>query len=443
MELALPQLNFSAIMPETVLSVVAMALLLINVLVKGKEKAYLGYLSLAGLVLSLFMLPASGAEPKAVSLADLLKFQTKHPGERRASVPLAPEWIGMIRRTHVVGDDHGVYKDPENPMPVRLNYGGIELHGTKKKTADIIVVAARRTTDGSLSYQGDHRAVYRESLPAAEEIANTKSLDKLRDWFGPQFGISDGWGGGPEGIHSTAGWTFVSPSTDGNLHYLSIFAHVHGRRGEPAVVDILALRQADLRPAVKGSPEETRQFPSTEEFHRREIIEQKEKQQAFPRPLRDLLAASEAPDDSDLVAYRSFVNRFRDNPDPLLLSQLVAHAHEDTVDFRMMLEALMLNDHFLGTKRWNPAKRKKALGFLIDAFTETKANDALFDACIVALKCLGGGKLQLTAGDSSIDLEVTLEKNGESVSGDYPGHSPALIRDIQKELRRRLDAAKQ
>src|SRR5512137_1306718 len=57
MELALPQLNFSAIMPETVLSVVAMALLLVNVVVKGEEKAYLGYLSLAGLVVSLFTIP--------------------------------------------------------------------------------------------------------------------------------------------------------------------------------------------------------------------------------------------------------------------------------------------------------------------------------------------------------------------------------------------------
>ena len=57
MELALPQLNFSAIMPETVLSVVAMALLLINVVVKGESKAYLGYLSLAGLVGSLFTVP--------------------------------------------------------------------------------------------------------------------------------------------------------------------------------------------------------------------------------------------------------------------------------------------------------------------------------------------------------------------------------------------------
>lgn len=56
-QLALPQLNFSAIMPETVLSVVAMALLLVNVVVKGESKAYLGYLSLAGLVGSLFTIP--------------------------------------------------------------------------------------------------------------------------------------------------------------------------------------------------------------------------------------------------------------------------------------------------------------------------------------------------------------------------------------------------
>ena len=55
--LALPQLNFSVIMPETVLSVVAMALLLINVMVKSESKAYLGYLSLAGLVGALFSIP--------------------------------------------------------------------------------------------------------------------------------------------------------------------------------------------------------------------------------------------------------------------------------------------------------------------------------------------------------------------------------------------------
>lgn len=53
MELVIPQINLTAIMPETVLCVVAMALLLINVMVKSEEKAYVGYLSLAGLGVTL------------------------------------------------------------------------------------------------------------------------------------------------------------------------------------------------------------------------------------------------------------------------------------------------------------------------------------------------------------------------------------------------------
>jgi NADH-quinone oxidoreductase subunit N len=52
MDIVIPQVNFAAIMPETVLSVIAMALLLINVFVRTDKKAYLGYLSLAGIVVT-------------------------------------------------------------------------------------------------------------------------------------------------------------------------------------------------------------------------------------------------------------------------------------------------------------------------------------------------------------------------------------------------------
>ena len=45
--IAIPAINFAAIMPEIILSVIAMALLLINVFVPSEQKAYLGYLSLA------------------------------------------------------------------------------------------------------------------------------------------------------------------------------------------------------------------------------------------------------------------------------------------------------------------------------------------------------------------------------------------------------------
>jgi NADH-quinone oxidoreductase subunit N len=50
--LAMPAINFAAIMPETILSVVAMALLLVNVFVPTEQKAYLGYLSLIGIVVT-------------------------------------------------------------------------------------------------------------------------------------------------------------------------------------------------------------------------------------------------------------------------------------------------------------------------------------------------------------------------------------------------------
>jgi NADH-quinone oxidoreductase subunit N len=54
--IAIPAINLAVIAPEVVLSVVAMALLLINVFVKGEQKGYLGYLSIAGIIGTLFML---------------------------------------------------------------------------------------------------------------------------------------------------------------------------------------------------------------------------------------------------------------------------------------------------------------------------------------------------------------------------------------------------
>lgn len=50
--IAMPAINFTAVMPETILSVFAMVLLLVNVFVPGKQKAYLGYLSLIGIIVS-------------------------------------------------------------------------------------------------------------------------------------------------------------------------------------------------------------------------------------------------------------------------------------------------------------------------------------------------------------------------------------------------------
>src|SRR6185369_5262638 len=62
--IAIPAVNLAAIMPETILSVVAMALLLINVFVNSEQKGYLAYLSLAGLILTFFVLSSGWGNPQ-------------------------------------------------------------------------------------------------------------------------------------------------------------------------------------------------------------------------------------------------------------------------------------------------------------------------------------------------------------------------------------------
>ena len=52
--LVMPAINFAAIMPETILSVFAMVLLLLNVFIPGEQKAYLGYLSFIGIIVAFF-----------------------------------------------------------------------------------------------------------------------------------------------------------------------------------------------------------------------------------------------------------------------------------------------------------------------------------------------------------------------------------------------------
>lgn len=61
---AINMINMSVIAPEMILSVVAMALLLINVFVKGEQKGYLGYLSIAGILVALYSLTCAWGTPQ-------------------------------------------------------------------------------------------------------------------------------------------------------------------------------------------------------------------------------------------------------------------------------------------------------------------------------------------------------------------------------------------
>ncbi len=66
---AIPAINVAAIMPETILSVIAMALLLLNVFVKSEQKAYLGYLSLIGIVVTFVSVVTGWNAPASMQTA--------------------------------------------------------------------------------------------------------------------------------------------------------------------------------------------------------------------------------------------------------------------------------------------------------------------------------------------------------------------------------------
>jgi len=61
--IVIPAINMAVIAPEVILSLFAMAVLLINVFVKGESKGYLGYLSIAGIVVSLFSVVSGWGNP--------------------------------------------------------------------------------------------------------------------------------------------------------------------------------------------------------------------------------------------------------------------------------------------------------------------------------------------------------------------------------------------
>ena len=62
--ITIPAINFAAIMPETILSIVGMALLLINVFVPSEKKGYLAWLSLAGIVVTFFTVVGGWGNPQ-------------------------------------------------------------------------------------------------------------------------------------------------------------------------------------------------------------------------------------------------------------------------------------------------------------------------------------------------------------------------------------------
>src|SRR4051812_1300717 len=63
MDIAIPAVDLTAVMPETILSVIAMVLLLVNAFVRSESKSYLGYLSVGGLIVTAVSAASSWDSP--------------------------------------------------------------------------------------------------------------------------------------------------------------------------------------------------------------------------------------------------------------------------------------------------------------------------------------------------------------------------------------------
>src|SRR5262249_33979805 len=144
------------------------------------------------------------------------------------------------------------------------------------------------------------------------------------------------------------------------------------------------------------------------------VIEQQERKRArqvYPQPLRTLVEAREAPDDSDLIIYKRALNEIRRGPPPELFGQFAEWIHEGTVEIKMMLEALLFDNLQLGVDKWDEQKRKIALRSLNDALPRAKTSMDLDNLIIFILQTQGGGKLSVAVpgNNARVDLQAYLE----------------------------------
>jgi len=72
---------------------------------------------------------------------------------------------------------------------------------------------------------------YIEKLPKGEDLESLKTVKELEEHFGKSQGFTSGWGGNDR-MHWTVAWTFVTPSEENRLRYLSVFARV-SKAGAP------------------------------------------------------------------------------------------------------------------------------------------------------------------------------------------------------------------
>jgi hypothetical protein len=392
---------------------------------------------LAALVFCTVAAHASGKEVPPSKTGDLFELSKAVPPVG-SQYKLSPEWVGTVKRVYLRGGE-GIYKE-DKPDDIRLTDAWVIVPRARmpvpkgQKDRDPVLQAARMSKAG---YAENEAPVFKADLPTAKEVA-AMSLKEMKKQFGPQHGVTDGWGG-RAGMHWTEGWTWFTFESSTRLRFMNVFAHVRGKpKAEDAAIEILQIREGIFQPANPASGEEKVRFKTKEEI---DAIEESERQAGlakYPQPLRTLIETQGRPDDSDLVAYTKELNAVRAKPDEKLIDQLVvALADDGTTEI-----AGILRDIYGGSvsavnlAAWNPAQKTLAQRFLLHALSAATSEEVFEQALITLLESFGGGSVRLKQGDSEIDLVV--RKDGySSGSSIEPENLKAVIKATKSYLLKR------
>jgi hypothetical protein len=388
-------------------------------------------------ILSLAVLHALAEQPKAAietrNLMDLIHAWPATPLPADSKFRLAPEWVGTVKRVYLRGGE-GIYGE-DKPDNIRFTHAWVRKVETG--ALQLVIMRPPYCVESEMP-------VYRAQLPTAEEVSRFQSLDDLRKVFGPQHGWTDGWGG-PGGMHWTEAWRWFTVEREDRIRFLDVFAHVHkqGRVGPSGTIDILVLREGIFRPADPESALEREKFKTGDELAALEQAKRRAENEKYPLPLRSLISARYAPDDSDLVAYTKALNALRAKPSPELLRQLVEQSSSDEVEFSMMLSDLLSRKSaYLHLDPWGTEPRKATLRGSIEALSAAKTDGAFCAVVKQILVAFGGGTLVVRKPSSEVlvNVSVKISANSEQWSdGSSPipeKQLPAVIEATQRTLRK-------
>lgn len=345
-----------------------------------------------------------------------------------------------------------VSADPKKTMDMtRLNRHWVgevksrsgEIVGMRLEKASIrdgVIMLYR--TDSRGAHAGSDSPVYRTTIPNDQKLAECRTiadLDKLLGESPLLFGGS-AWGDGTN-LHGTANRVCVGNFDGETLEYLSVFVSTIQKKegdkwGERVINEFREMRRGKLRPENPDSEDEKRQFPTGDELSRQRDEKKSQERQRYPEPLRSLLAAGEAPGDSDLAVLKAAIEKIRNEPDPILFRQLVEEMHEGTLRIRMLLEEIVLDDPMiLELREWEPAKREIAFQALVDAFPQVR-KDELGTLASILLRMIGGGTIEFDDGTEKHRVTVTITKNGLQQSFGSAETAPSLEETRQEFLKR-------